>query len=64
MCNITNIQQYVSKWTRKYKEFGLSSLYSKYKGKPSFLSREEKRKIIDFLLGIRDLFFSRITSIH
>jgi putative transposase len=51
ICEILQIsQQYVSKWTRKYKELGLSSLHSKYKGKPSFLSKEEQREIIDFLL--------------
>ena len=51
ICKILQVsQQYVSKWTRKYKERGLPSLYSKYKGKPSFLSSEEQKEIIDFLL--------------
>lgn len=40
---------YVSKWTIRYKLEGVDSLYTQYKGKPSFLLPEQKQEILAFL---------------
>jgi len=50
ICQVLSVSKaFLSKWKRKYKEEGISCLPSQYKGRPSYLSPEQRAEIIEHL---------------